>query len=67
MIGQYEHIPNRCRICGSSARLHTVYGLFWYECDNWKCQSNQHISPNAYTDPNTAFRAWNADNEQKEA
>ena len=62
MVGQYEYKPNKCKCCGSSARLHTMCGLFWYECDNWKCPTNQHISPNAYDDPNKAFYAWNEDN-----
>lgn len=62
MQGQYEHRPNKCRLCGSSARLHTIYGLFWYECDNWKCQRNQHIDTKAFSTIDAAFSAWNSDN-----
>lgn len=63
MIGQYEHIPHKCRLCGSSARLHTVYGLFWYECDNWKCERNKHIDTKAYPNANDAFYAWDEEQE----
>ena len=65
MKGQYEYTPNRCRCCGSPARLHTAYGLFWYECDNWTCPSNQHIDPKAYNNPNDAFCAWNENNKEE--
>lgn len=64
MKGEYEYKLCPCRMCGSSARMHTVYGLFWAECDNRKCESNKHISPKAYDNYNDAFYAWNEENEK---
>ena len=64
MNGQYEHTPSRCKYCGSAPRLHTMFGLFWYECDNYECARTRE-APGAFTDHNKAFLAWNAEQEKE--